>query len=117
MSFGKPPKRNDPTMPPFDLILGYDDLDTVGLVCAWNGVLENANGADDLPVLHDAELSAFTCRAKVARITDDLFGLDSFGSAADTNKFTVVTGDDLVNRFVEHVGTAVNSRETRECLR
>ena len=104
-------------MPPFDLILWYDDLDTVDILCARNGVLEKANSADDLPVLHDAELSALTGRAKVARITDDLFGLHSFGSAADTDKFTVVTGDDLINRFVEHVGTAVNSRETSECLR
>ncbi len=104
-------------MPPFDLILGYDDLDTVGILCARNGVLENANGADDLPVLYDAELSAITARDKVARITNDLFGLDSFGSAADTNEFTVIIGNDLMNRFVEHVGTTVNSGETRECLR
>jgi hypothetical protein len=104
-------------MSPFNLILGYDDLDTVGILCARNRVLENANGADDLPVLYDAELSAVTGRAKVARITNDLFGLDSFGSAADANEFTVTIGYDLINRFVEHVGTTVNSGETSECLR
>jgi hypothetical protein len=104
-------------MPPIDLILWNDDLDTVQIVCTRNRVLEDANGANDLAILYDAEFSALVGGSKVARITDDLFGFDSFGSAAHTNKFTVIIGNDLINRFVEHVGTTVDSGEARKCLR
>ena len=104
-------------MPPVDLILWYDDLNTVGVFCTRNRVLEDTDGADDLAILYNAELSALTGGAKVARITDDLFGFDSFGSAAYTNEFTVIVRNDLVNRFVEHVGTTVDGGEARKCLR
>src|SRR5579863_8125694 len=114
---GMPLKNDDTTMPPVDLILWYDDLDTVDVVCARNRVLEDANGADDLAILYDAELPALIGGAKVARITDDLLGFDSFGSAAHANKFTITIGNDLINLFVEHVGTTVDGGEARKCLR
>ena len=103
-------------MPPVDLILWYDDLDTVGLLRARNRVFEDANGADDLAILYGTEFSTLAGGAKIARITNDLFGLDGFGSAAHTNKFTVIIGNDLVNRFVEHVGATVNGGEARKRL-
>lgn len=104
-------------MLPLDLILGNDYLDTVGLFCTRNRVLEDANRADDLAVLYDAELPALAAGDEVTRVTNDLFGLDSFGSAAYADKVTATIGNDLINRFVEHVSAAINGGETRKRLR
>ena len=104
-------------MLPLDLILRNDYLDTVCVVRTRNRVLEDANCADDLAVLYDAELTALAAGAEVTRVTNDLFGLDSFGSAAYTDKATITVGNDLINWFIEHVSAAINGGETRECLR
>jgi hypothetical protein len=104
-------------MLPVDLILGNDNLNTVGIICTRNRVLEDADRADDLAVLHDTELSALTAGAKVTRVTDDLLGLDSLGPAAYTDKFTITIGDDLIYWLVEHVGASINGGEARKCLR
>jgi len=104
-------------MPPTDLILRDDNLNTVGIFCSRDGVLENADGADDLSVLNDADFPALLVVTKVARITNDLFGLHGFGSATHTNKLTIRVGDDLMGWFIEHVGAAVNSGEARKRLR
>ena len=104
-------------MLPVDLILRNDYLDAVCVLCTRNRVLEDANCADDLAVLYDAELAALVARAEVTRVTNDLFGLDSFRSAAYTNKVTIAIGNDLINRFVEHVSAAINGGETRKRLR
>lgn len=76
-------------MQPIDLILREDNLDTVGVVRTWNRVLENADGADDFTVLNDADFPALLVVGEVARIANDLLGLDSFGSATHTNKIAV----------------------------
>lgn len=99
-------------MPPSDLILRNDYLDTVGLLCAWNRVFEDANCADNLAVLYDAELPALAAGAEVTWVTNYLFGLDSFGSAAYTDKFAITIGDNLIDRFVEHVSAAIDGGET-----
>lgn len=104
-------------MLPVDLILGNDNLNTVGVVCTRNRVLEDADCADDLAVLYDAELSTLTAGAKVTRVTNDLFGLDSFGPAAYTDKFAITIGNDLIYRLIEHVGASINGGEARKCLR
>jgi hypothetical protein len=112
------PQRNKKsTMPPVDLILWENDLDTVGVLRARNRVLENADGADDFTLLNDADFPALVVVNKVARIANDLFGLDSFGSAAHADKFAVRIGDDLVNWLVEHIGATINGGEAREGLR
>jgi hypothetical protein len=105
------------TMLSLDLILRDDDLDTVGIICTRDRVLEDTDCADDLAVLYDTELPALTAGAEVTRVTNDLFGLDSFGPAAYTDKFTITIGDNLIDRFVEHVSTAINGGEARKCLR
>jgi hypothetical protein len=117
MSMKLLPEDNDPTMLPVDLILGNDNLDTVGIVCARNRVLEDTDCADDLAILYDAELSALAAGTKVTRVTNDLFGLDSFLPAAYTDKFTIVIGNDLIYRLVEHICASINGREARKCLR
>lgn len=104
-------------MLPSDLILRNDYLDAVCVLCTRNRVLEDANCADDLAVLYDAELTALAAGAEVTRVTNDLFGLDSFGSAAYTDKVTTTIGNDLINRFVEHVSAAIDGGETCKRLR
>jgi len=117
MSLGRGSRTKTPTMLPLDLVLGNDNLDTVGIICTRNRVLEDADCADDHAIVYDAELSALTARAKVTRVTNDLFGLDSFRPAAYTDKFTIAIGNDLINRLVKHVGAAINGGEARKCLR
>lgn len=115
---GTPLRNDDPsTMLPVDLILGNDDLYAVGIVCTRNRMLEDADCADDLAVLYDAELSALTAGAKVARVTDDLLGLDSLVPAAHADKFTIAIGNDLIYLLVEHVGASIDGGEARKCLR
>jgi hypothetical protein len=104
-------------MPPVDLILWENDLDTVGIIRTRNRVLENADGADNFAFLNDADFTALLVVNKVARIANDLFGLDSFGSAAHANNFAIRIGDNLMNRFVKHVGAAINGGEARKGLR
>src|SRR5580693_1703301 len=98
-------------MPPIDLILRDDNLNTVGVVCPRDRMLENTDGTDDLSVLNDADFPALVVVTKVAWVTNDLFGLHGFGSATHTNKLTIRIGDDLVDWFIEHVGATVNSGE------
>src|SRR6266404_5408507 len=104
-------------MPPTDLILRDDNLDTVGIFCSRNRVLENADGADDLSIFNDANFPTLVVIAKVARIANDVFGLHGFGSATHADKLTIRAGDDLIDWFVEHVSAAVNGGEARKCLR
>jgi hypothetical protein len=110
-------KNKENTMPPVDLILWDNDLDTVGIICAWNRVLKNVDGMDDFTLLNDTDFPALVVVNEVAQIANDLFGLDSFGSTTHTNKFAIQVGDDLVNQFVEYVGAAINGGEACECLR
>lgn len=104
------------TMPPTDLILRDDYLNTIGVVCPRDRVFENTDGADDLSVLDDANFPALLVVAKVAWITNDLFGLHSFRSASYTNKFTIRVRDDFVDWFIEHIGATVDSGEARKRL-
>ena len=100
-----------PTMPPIDLILRDDNLNTIGVVRPRDRVFENTDGTDDLPVLDDANFPALLVITKVTWITNDLFGLHGFGSASHTNKFTIRVRDDFVDWFIEHISATVDSGE------
>lgn len=106
------------TILPVNLVLRNDNLGRVGIVCARDRVLEDADSPDDLALLEHA-LLALEClaRAEVARVADDLLRLDGLVAAPDADELAALVGHNLVNRLVEHVGAAVDGAETRERLR
>ena len=80
-------------------------------------MLEDADGADHLASLANFILARDT-GAEVAGITNDHVGLDRLFTAAHTHKLACLRIDnDLVDGFVEHVGTAVDGRKTSKGLR
>ena len=110
-------KHSELTIFPADLILRDDDLSTVGIIGTRDRVLEDTDSADDLALLDDTLLAL--CRlagAEVARVADNLLGLDSLITAADTDEIAVLVGDDLINSLVEHVGATIDGAETGERL-
>lgn len=82
-------------------------------------MLEEANRANDLAALDNTGFSALlVCTStKVARITNDLLGLDGLGATTNADEFAIRIGYDLVDRLVEHVGTAVDCRKAGKGLR
>ena len=97
------------TVLPANLVLGDDDLAAVRIVRARDRVLENANGANNLALLNYTELAlGLLAGAEVARVTDDLLGLDGLVAAADTNELAIGIGDDLVDGLVQHICTTVD---------
>ena len=107
------------TVSPVYLVLRDDDLGTIGVLGARDRVLEEADCADDLALLDDTNLATLTSLTgtKVAWVADDLLGLHGLSAATDTNKLAIRVGDDLVDRLVKHVGTAVDGTQTRKRLR
>ena len=98
------------TVSPANLVLWNDDLRAVRIVRTRDRVLEEANGTDDLALLDYANLASLgrlAC-AEVARVTDDLLGLDGLVAAADTNELAIAIGDDLVDGLVQHICTTVD---------
>lgn len=94
-------------------------MTTVRVFRTGDGVVEEANRANDPAVLEDPDLSTlrFLSGTEVGRIADDLLGLDNFPSGTNANELAILVGDNLVDGFVEHVGTAVDGGETSEGLR
>lgn len=103
------------TMPPSHLVLGNDQLHTVCIVSVGNGVLEQADGADQLGRL-PGELLALDRLLEVGRVTNEGVCLDSLIAGADADELAIIVGDDLVDGLVEHVGTSVDGRQTSEAL-
>lgn len=99
------------------LRLGNDQLARIGVVGASKGVLENADGAED--VANNLDLVG-----EVAGVAEDHLGaglelhlgLDTRHGGLDADGLAVLV-DELVNVGVEHVGTAVDGTETSEALR
>ena len=107
------------TVSPSYLVLGDDNLTTIRVIRSRDGVVEETNSADDLALFNDADLSAisYLTSAEVGGIADDLLGRNGFLSRTDADKIAITVSDDLVNWFVEHVGTTIDGGETGEGLR
>ena len=107
------------TIPPANLVLGDDDLSTVRVFGARDGVLQEADRPDNLALLNHTDLAALRglARTEVARVADDLLRLHGLGAASDADEFALCIRDNLVDAFVEHVGAAVDGTQTREGLR
>ena len=101
-----------------NLVLRDDDLGTVRIVGARDGVLENANSPDDLAFLNNADLATFQglARAEVTGVTNDLLGLYCFFTTPYANEFAIGISDNLVDRLVEHVGASVDGTESSKGL-
>jgi len=101
---------------PSDLVLGDNDLTTVRVVRSRDGVFEETNCSNDFALLKDPYLSTlgFLAGTEVGRIADDHLGLDSFLPRTDTDEHAIIVSDNFIDRLVEHVGTAVDGRETGE---
>ena len=82
-------------------------------------MVEETNRSNDLTLLKDSDLPTlrFFAGTEVGRIADDLLGLYNFLSRADTDELAILVSDNLIDGLVEHVGTAVDGRETGEGLR
>jgi hypothetical protein len=100
------------------LVLRDDNLARVRVLGARNRVLEQADRSNDLAFLNDAHLATFEflARAKVARVTNDLLGLDRLVAAANANELSISISDNLMNGLVEHVSPTIDGRETGERL-
>lgn len=104
------------TMPASNLVLGDDNLTTVGVIGSWNGVFQEANCSNNLSFLEDSDFAIF-CILEIARVANDLFCPDGFAAAGHTNELTARIGHNVVDVFIEHVSTAVDSAKTSERLR
>lgn len=107
------------TIPSVDLILWNNDLSAVGVIGTRNGVLQDADGADDLALLQNADLATISrslASTEIAGIANNLFGFNGLLARLHAHKLAIGVRDDLVNRLVKHVGTTVDGRETREGL-
>ena len=107
------------TVPPSNLVLGDNNLTAVRVVRSGDGMVEETNRPDSPALFDDTDLSTigFLAGTKVGRIANDLLSLDCFSPRADADKLAVIIGDNLVDRFFEHVGTAVDGGQTSEGLR
>lgn len=72
-------------------------------------MLEDANSSDYLLLFYHTHFTTILTRTKVTRVADDLFRLDSFVTTPNPDELAIGIRDDLVNLFVEHVGTTVDS--------
>lgn len=79
-------------------------------------MFENANGADDLALFDDAHLAAVggLARTEVARVADELCGLDDLVPALHADKLAISIRDDLVDGLVQHVRSTVDGTQTGE---
>lgn len=99
------------------LLLGNDELHAVVVVRGGDGVLEEADGADDFAVFVHLLLTFLGLVVEeVCRVGDELVGLDGLVAGPHAHKLAVVAGDDLVDRLVEHVGAAVDGAEASKAL-
>ena len=81
-------------------------------------MVEETNRPNDLAFLENPDLSlGFLASNKIGRIADDLLSPDSFFSRTDTDELAIFVGDNLVDGFIEHVGTTVNGGKAGEGLR
>lgn len=98
------------------LVLRNDELHRVRVVRVGDGVLEDADGTHHLACLAYLVLASDTV-AEVARIADHNIGFDGLITAADADKLAGLLVDyDLIDGLVEHIGAAVDGRETRKRL-
>lgn len=91
-----------------DLVLGDDDLDRVDVLGVGDGVVEDADDADDLSGRLDLV-------GKVRGVTDDEAGLGNLLTRAHSSKHAVLV-DDLVDGLVEHVSSSVDGTQTGKGL-
>lgn len=82
-------------------------------------MVEETNRPDNPTLFDDTHLSTVGILAgtEVGRVANDLLSLDSFSPRTDTDELAITIGDDLVDRFFEHVGTTVDGGKTSEGLR
>lgn len=86
-----------------NLLLGQDDLAALRVVGVGDGVVEEADRAHD--VAHLADLGG-----EVRGITDDELAPGDLALRLDADDLAALH-DDLLDRLVQHVGTAVNGAE------
>ena len=91
-------------------LLGDDDLGGVGILGVGESALENVDAADNLADLLDLV-------GEVGRVAEDELGLDELAIGSHTNEPSIRGIFDALELAVQHVGTAVDGRETGEGLR
>ena len=104
------------TISSVNLVLRYNDLSAVSVICSRDGMFQKTDGPDNLSFFDDPEF-AIPLRQKVAGIADDLLRLHCFPSTSDTDELAVGIGHNRLNRLVQHVGTPINSAQAGEGLR
>lgn len=98
-----------------DLVLGNDDLTTIGVIGARNGVLQKANSSHYLTLFDDSKFAILGI-SEITWITDNLLGFDSFTVTGYPDEFSISIGNDGINGFIEHVGTAIYGTQTGKRL-
>lgn len=97
-----------------ELLLGEDDLAGGGVVGVGDGVVEDADGSDDLAVLPD--LVGDAAALDVAGVADDQGRLGLLGAGSDAGDAALGVEEDLIHLGVEHVGAAVDGAQSGEGL-
>ena len=79
-------------------------------------MVEETNRPNDPALFDDTDLSTVGVLAstEVRRVANNLLSLHSFSTRTNADEISIVVGDNLVDGFFEHVGTAVDGRETSE---
>lgn len=90
------------------MLLRKDDLDRLNVVGVGDRVVQNADSTDNL-----ANCLCFLKISNVGGVANNEGSLGDTVTGLDTDDFAAFE-EDLVNWGVEHVGTAVDSAETRE---
>jgi hypothetical protein len=88
-----------------NLVLRNDNLCRVGITGLRERVVKDTDGAYN-------GANALYLVLCIGRITDDLLGTDYFVTGADTNNLTIFV-DKFISVLVQHVGTTVNSTQTK----
>ena len=98
-----------------NLVLGNDDLTTVGVIGARNGVFQKANSPDYLTLFDHSEFAILGI-SEITWVTNNLLRFDSFTVASYPNEFSISVGNDGINGFVKHVGTTIYGAQTGKRL-
>lgn len=98
------------TIAAVDLVLWDDDLAGVAIVRTRDGVLQDADRANNLALFDNPDLTTLSllASAKIARVADHLFSLDGFPTTLYTNEFAISISDNLIDGLVKHVCSAVD---------
>ena len=98
-----------------DLVLGNDDLCTIGVIRSGDGVLQETDGPDDFAHLYDSHL-AIALGQEITWIADNLFRFHRLASAGDSNEFAIRVRDNGIDWLIQHVCATVYSAQASKRL-